>query len=220
MLQFIKDESLTQREMPFGVVEVQFPLAEEWNSAAFYAEVETRIGALKARYPDSRPQGRVRGEPLRPLLQKVQEDRSGAAAVRVRSAERPAVPRENPVTGIPFLAELETFVLCGTHDADQVQGAVRLFSPGGEAPLPRPAGRGGTHLPRGLLRPGRRGHHLQHDCPGRTAAPARGRRAATSSTRSSGFRGRRTEELAAVQELLVQLVRTLAPAAAVETALL
>ena len=36
-------------------------------------------------------------------------------------------PRWNAVTAVPFLAELETHVLCGTHDVDCLMGPVELY---------------------------------------------------------------------------------------------
>lgn len=45
-------------------------------------------------------------------------------------------PSGNPITAIPFLAELETQQLSGTHDVDQVQGCVRLFAGTEKAPFP------------------------------------------------------------------------------------
>ena len=219
MLQFIKDESLTQREMPFGVVEVQFPLAEEWNSAAFYAEVETRIGALKARYPDYDRKGVFGENPYVRFFKKFKKtDPVLLQFESVLLKDRP-FPRENPVTGIPFLAELETFVLCGTHDADQVQGAVRLFSPAEKLPFPGLRGEEVHTYP---------GDFCARDDAGIIFSMIAGADSRTCARPESrhvfypvfGVPGQAPEELAAVQELLVQLVRTLAPAAAVETALL
>ena len=45
-------------------------------------------------------------------------------------------PIDNSVTAIPFLAELETQSLSGTHDVDFVRGAVRLFAGTEKAPFP------------------------------------------------------------------------------------
>ena len=44
-------------------------------------------------------------------------------------------PIDNSVTAIPFLAELETQSLSGTHDVDFVRGAVRLFAGTEKAPF-------------------------------------------------------------------------------------
>ena len=45
-------------------------------------------------------------------------------------------PIDNSVTAIPFLAELETQSLSGTHDVDFVRGTVRLFAGTEKAPFP------------------------------------------------------------------------------------
>ena len=55
-------------------------------------------------------------------------------------------PIENAVTAIPFLAELETQSLSGTHDVDFVRGAVRLFAGTEKAPFPGMRG-GFIHVP-------------------------------------------------------------------------
>ena len=36
-------------------------------------------------------------------------------------------PKSNAVTAVPFLVELETHVLCGTHDIDRLMGPVELY---------------------------------------------------------------------------------------------
>ena len=38
-------------------------------------------------------------------------------------------PEEDPVMGVPFLLELTTFVLSGTHDIDRMDGPLTIFTP-------------------------------------------------------------------------------------------
>ena len=45
-------------------------------------------------------------------------------------------PIDNSVTAIPFLAELETQSLSGTHDVDFVRGDIHLFAGTEKAPFP------------------------------------------------------------------------------------
>ena len=45
-------------------------------------------------------------------------------------------PRENPVTGVPFLMELTTQILSGTHDIDRLAGPVELFLGTEKEPFP------------------------------------------------------------------------------------
>lgn len=71
-------------------------------------------------------------------------------------------PIDNSVTAIPFLAELETQSLSGTHDVDFVRGAVRLFAERKKRRFPACGVRRYIPTPatsaRGTMR-----HHFQHD---------------------------------------------------------
>ena len=60
-------------------------------------------------------------------------------------------PEEDPVMGVPFLLELTTFVLSGTHDIDRMDGPLTIFTPSEKLPFlgMRAAS---THTTRGHLR--------------------------------------------------------------------
>ena len=44
-------------------------------------------------------------------------------------------PEDDPVTALPFLLELTTFVLSGTHDIDRLDGALTIFTPDAKLPF-------------------------------------------------------------------------------------
>ena len=44
-------------------------------------------------------------------------------------------PEEDPVMGVPFLLELTTFVLSGTHDIDRMDGPLTIFTPSEKLPF-------------------------------------------------------------------------------------
>ena len=44
-------------------------------------------------------------------------------------------PEEDPVTAVPFLLELTTFVLSGTHDIDRIDGPLTIFTPDAKLPF-------------------------------------------------------------------------------------
>ena len=61
-------------------------------------------------------------------------------------------PEEDPVMGVPFLLELTTFVLSGTHDIDRMDGpADRLYAER-KAAVSGYARRKHAYLPEGHLR--------------------------------------------------------------------
>ena len=45
-------------------------------------------------------------------------------------------PEDDPVMGVPFLLELTTFVLSGTHDIDRMDGPLTIFTPSEKLPFP------------------------------------------------------------------------------------
>ena len=61
-------------------------------------------------------------------------------------------PEEDPVMGVPFLLELTTFVLSGTHDVDRMDGPLTIFTPSEKPPFPGYARRKHAYLPEGHLR--------------------------------------------------------------------
>ncbi len=54
-------------------------------------------------------------------------------------------PEDDPVMGVPFLLELTTFVLSGTHDIDRIDGPLTIFTP--DAKLLSPACAATAHIP-------------------------------------------------------------------------
>ena len=109
MLQITKGPTLQEAQIPFAWVEVRYPDKESWDEAGFYAMVDEHLAALCGRYRDY-----VRADPVMMQFE----------SVLLKGRE---FPKSNAVTAVPFLAELETHVLTGTHDVEQLLGPAELY---------------------------------------------------------------------------------------------
>lgn len=219
MLTFRRDHSLEGLNIPFGVVEIVYPEPERWHAEAFYALVEERLKALKAKAPDYDRRAVFGENPYFRFFKKFKKTYPVLLQYEsVLLKDRP-FPREDPVTGVPFLAELETHVLTGTHDVEQVRGAVPLYAADAKTPFQ-----------------GLRGDEV-HTYPGDFCARDEGgiifsmiagadhRTCARESSRHVfypvfGVPGQPVEDLAPIQDLLSRYAQVLAPEAEVESALL
>ena len=120
MVQFQKDAALGG--IPFGVLEVVYPDKPLRRTEDFRIMVEEHLRLLREKYVDYDRKA-LFGENVYFRLESF------------LLKGRP-FPIDNSVTAIPFLAELETQSLSGTHDVDFVRGAVRLFAGTEKAPFP------------------------------------------------------------------------------------
>ena len=134
MLQFQKDAALDG--VPFGVLEVAYPEKALWREDAFQTMVTARLNALKERFADYDRKA-VFGENVYfRFFKKFKKTYPVLMQLESILLKGRPFPSGNPITAIPFLAELETQQLSGTHDVDQVQGCVRLFAGTEKAPFP------------------------------------------------------------------------------------
>lgn len=135
MIAIIKDESFAARSIPFGMAEVHFPEQESWNEKAFRALAENELSACRSRYPDYDRKSVFGDNPYFRFFRKFKKTYPVMLqAESVLFKGRP-FPADNPVTAIPFLLELCTFVLSGTHDVDQMDGSLTLFTPDAKLPF-------------------------------------------------------------------------------------
>ena len=134
MLQFQKDDALNG--VPFGVLEVAYPAKALWREDAFRAMTEEHLRALKERFADYDRKA-VFGENVYfRFFKKFKKTYPVLMQLESILLKGRPFPHANPITAIPFLAELETQHLLGTHDVEQVQGSVRLFAGTEKAPFP------------------------------------------------------------------------------------
>ena len=120
------DSVVTQRNIPFGYVEVRYP--ETLHTAAFRQLVEEEISALKEKYRDYDRKAVFGENPYFRFFKKFKKTYPVMMQFEsVLFKDRP-FPAFNPVAEIAFLMELVTHVLSGAHDADRIAGEVLLYS--------------------------------------------------------------------------------------------
>ncbi len=218
MVDIVKDGSLQERGILFGLVEATYPEPAEWRSDAFYERAERTIAALRKEFADyerkavfaEHPYSRFfkRFKKTYPVMLQFESCLSGA---------RP-FPRENPVVEVPFLAELSTRVLMGTHDLARVKGRIVLSS--GTEKEPFEGLRGEAHTYPGDV--------VGRDDGGVIFSMIAGADARTCGRPESrhvfypvfGVPEQPRAEIERAQELVADVVRTLAPAARIEMQLL
>ncbi len=128
MVDIVKDGALRERGMLFGLVEATYPEPADWQTEAFYEKAERTIAALREEFADyerktvfgEHPYSRFfkRFKKTYPVMLQFESCLSGARSF----------PRQNPVVEVPFLAELMTRALMGTHDLAHVKGRIVLTS--------------------------------------------------------------------------------------------
>ena len=127
MLSFTRGSGMQTADIPFAGVEVQYPDRSQWDETGLYAMVEQHLAALREQYRDyvradvfgQNPYFRYfrRFKKTYPVMMQFE-------SVLLKGRE---FPHRSAVTAVPFLVELETHVLCGTHDIAQLQGPVELY---------------------------------------------------------------------------------------------
>ena len=127
MLQYTKDASLAGVDIPFGVVEVSYPEPELWRREEFYALAANELtAARKAAEPYERKA--VFGEnPYFRFFKKFKKTFPIVLQFESAVIRGAGIPGENPVTDVPYLLELTSHVLSGTHDIDHIVGGVELY---------------------------------------------------------------------------------------------
>ena len=117
-----KDQSFASRGIPLGILEVKYPV-EGCGRAALHALVERELKAVFGENPYFRFYRKFKK--TYPVMQQFET---------VMFKGRP-FPEEDPVTAVPFLLELTTFVLSGTHDIDRIDGPLTIFTPDAKLPF-------------------------------------------------------------------------------------
>lgn len=128
MLTFIKEQALQDRNMPFGALEVQYPDRAAWDEAAFRALAERELAALRERYADYDRKAVFGDDPYFRFFKKFKKTYPVMMQFESFLLKGWPFPNVNPITEVPFLLELTTHVLSGTHDVDHIEGPVVLRS--------------------------------------------------------------------------------------------
>lgn len=135
MLTVEKEGLLAERNIPFGLVEVWYPEPGTWDAAALRALEEAELAALREQYADYDRKAVFGENPYVRFFKKFKKTYPVLMQFESFLLKGRPFPQVNPVTEVPFLAELKTHCLMGTHDADAVRGALRLFSGTEKAPF-------------------------------------------------------------------------------------
>ena len=143
MVDITKDAVLQERGIHFGLVEVTYPGPEAWRPDAFYAAAGEVLRSLREEYRDYDRKAVFGEHPYSRFFKKFKKTYPVMLQFESCLLQGRPFPHGNPVAEVPFLAELRTLVLMGTHDLDRVQGPVLLCS--GTEKEPFPGMRGEAH---------------------------------------------------------------------------
>ena len=133
MVAFEKDAALGG--IPFGVLEVVYPDKSLRRTEDFRIMVEEHLRLLREKYADYDRKALFGENVYFRFFKKFKKTYPVMMQLESFLLKGRPFPMENPVTAIPFLVELETQILSGTHDVDDVHGTVRLFAGTEKAPF-------------------------------------------------------------------------------------
>lgn len=128
MLKITKTEELAARNIPFGVVEVRYPPREEWRVDEFRAFAQGELERARESYPDYERKAVFGSDPYVRFFKKFKKTYTVMLQFESIIIKRLPFPLCDPVTEIPYLLELTTCMLSGTHDIDRIEGGVELYS--------------------------------------------------------------------------------------------
>lgn len=216
MLTLEKERLLAERNIPFGLVEVWYPEPEAWDVEALRSLEEAELAALKADYADYDRKAVFGEDPYVRFFKKFKKTYPVLMQFESFLLKGRPFPQVNPVTEVPFLAELKTRCLMGTHDADAVQGTLRLFSGTEKAPFTGLRGEEVHTYPNDVCGQDDGGiiFSMISGADNRTCAKPESRHVFYP---VFGTPDLPAEEIACQQELLKRYVLTLAPTARIET---
>ena len=133
MVTFEKDAALSG--VPFGVLEVTYPERALWHTDDFQTMLSEHLQQLRERYADYDRKAMFGENVYFRFFRKFKKTYPVMMQLESFLLKGRPFPDADAVTAIPFLVELETQVLSGTHDVDDVHGTVRLFVGTEKAPF-------------------------------------------------------------------------------------
>ena len=127
MLSFHRDESLSSSDIPFGVVEARYPDRALLRTEEFYALAGAELERVRAGFPDYERKAVFADNPYVRFFKKFKK--TWPVLLQFESVVIKGEPfrRGSAVTAVPFLLELTTRVLSGTHDCSRVEGEIELY---------------------------------------------------------------------------------------------
>lgn len=143
MIPMTKEPALAQRNIPFGILEVRYPDRESWQEDAFRALVEAELAVLPGRYENYDRKAVFAENPWFRFFKKFKKTYPVMLQFESVAFKGRPFPMDNPVTAVPFLLEVTTHVLSGTHDVTSIEGPVELYLSTDKTPF---TGRRGEEL--------------------------------------------------------------------------
>ena len=134
MLEIRKDASFSERNIPLGVLEVSYP-ENGFDRDALHSLIERELAALRERYADYDRKAVFGENPYFRFFRKFKKTYPVMQQFETVMFKGRPFPEEDPVTAVPFLLELTTFVLSGTHDIDRIDGPLTIFTPDAKLPF-------------------------------------------------------------------------------------
>lgn len=135
MVQITKENGMQSAGVPFAWVEVQYPDKAQWDETGFYDMVEQHVAALREQYREYVRADVFGQNPYFRYFRKFKKTYPVMMQFESVLLKGRKFPRWNAVTAVPFLVELETHVLCGTHDIDRLMGPVELYQAEAKEPF-------------------------------------------------------------------------------------
>jgi len=126
MVQFTKEAALIERNIPFGVVEVWYP--DQLCVDDFHRLVEEELSVLRETYMEYDRKTVFGVNPYVRFFKKFKKTYPVMMQFESVMFKGRPFPDYNPVAEVPFLMEIVSHVLSGTHDVDQIRGTVELYS--------------------------------------------------------------------------------------------
>ncbi len=215
MVDIVMSDALRERKIPFILVEVAYPEPDEWDTEAFRRTAAQTLDALKAEFRDYDRKAVFGEHPYARFFKKFKK--TYPVLLQFESCvvgDRP-FPQENPIIAVPFLVELSTRFLTGTHDVERVMGRVMLDSGTEKEPFEGMHGEAHTY-PNDVVGRDDGGIILSMiaGADARTCARPESRRVFYP---LFGVPELPASELERVEEIMTGYVRTLAPGAQIET---
>ena len=134
MFEIRKDASFSERNIPLGVLEVSYP-ENGFDRDALHALIERELAALRDKYADYDRKAVFGENPYFRFFRKFKKTYPVMQQFESVMFKGRPFPEEDPVMGVPFLLELTTFVLSGTHDIDRMDGPLTIFTPSEKLPF-------------------------------------------------------------------------------------
>ena len=136
MLNIEKDPSFVEKDVRWGYVDARFPSPEQWQPEAFFALARQELDALRAAMADYDRKAVFGEDPYVRYFKKYKKTYPVLQQVESWLLKGRPFPEYNPINSVTFLTELTTRVLLGTHDADRVEGPIRLYCPAEKGSFP------------------------------------------------------------------------------------